>query len=225
MCCAGTRVARAGTGGIYSSAATVGWPRVRFALFIGRSRALAAGITWTSRTTSAPWAKRYGHTSVVDAAGAIYVIGGYSGGIADSYYQDVWASTDGGTDRTRAGGGRGVQDGYHGARGYRGGTTRVLHGVLQGYQGIRRCTQAYQRGTRVVLKGPLGSTQGAPRGYMSVSEDGFVQTRMSCISCLASVCARACVRVRASGWFCLGLCGSLRACGRVCARVLVRVCV
>jgi hypothetical protein len=28
---------------------------------------------------SAPWAARSGHTSVVDAAGAIYVIGGYSG--------------------------------------------------------------------------------------------------------------------------------------------------
>jgi hypothetical protein len=31
---------------------------------------------------------------VIDAAGAIYVLGGYgSGGI---YYKDVWASTDGG---------------------------------------------------------------------------------------------------------------------------------
>jgi hypothetical protein len=34
--CARTPVARAGTGGIYSSAATVGRPRVRFALVIGR---------------------------------------------------------------------------------------------------------------------------------------------------------------------------------------------
>jgi hypothetical protein len=33
---------------------------------------------------------------VIDAAGAIYVIGGYSG----TFYRDVWASTDGGTDRT-----------------------------------------------------------------------------------------------------------------------------
>ncbi len=40
---------------------------------------------------------------MVDAAGAIYVIGGTSGGF--TYYNDVWASTDGGT---RAGLGRGV---------------------------------------------------------------------------------------------------------------------
>jgi hypothetical protein len=36
---------------------------------------------------------RFGHTSVIDAAGIIYVIGGFSFG---TYYQDVWASTDGG---------------------------------------------------------------------------------------------------------------------------------
>jgi hypothetical protein len=54
----------------------------------------ASGVTWTSRTTSAPWAARTYHTSVIDAAGAIYVIGGYGGEGTD--YQDVWASTDGG---------------------------------------------------------------------------------------------------------------------------------
>ncbi len=58
------------------------------------SRALAAGITWTCRTAKAGWAARESHTSVIDAAGAIYVIGGYNGGY--TYYQDVWASTDGG---------------------------------------------------------------------------------------------------------------------------------
>ena len=52
---------------------------------------------------------------MVDAAGAIYVIGG---GSASTYYNDVWASTDGGA---RAGLGRG------------GGTTGVLKGVPQGY--------------------------------------------------------------------------------------------
>ncbi len=51
---------------------------------------VAAGVTWTSRTTSAYWAARQGHTTVIDAAGAIYVIGG-SG---DTYYSDVWKSTD-----------------------------------------------------------------------------------------------------------------------------------
>ncbi len=81
----------------------------------GLARVAAAGVTWTSRTTSAPWAARTGHTSVVDAAGAIYVIGG--GYYADGwiFYQDVWVSTDGGA---RAGLGRGwsgwVLQGYSG---------------------------------------------------------------------------------------------------------------
>ncbi len=54
---------------------------------------LAAGVTWTSRTLKAGWAGRYGHTSVIDAAGAIYVIGGRDG---STYFNDVWVSTDGG---------------------------------------------------------------------------------------------------------------------------------
>ncbi len=54
---------------------------------------MAAGVSWASRTTSAPWAAREGHTSVIDASGAIYVIGGYDGG---TYFNNVWASTDGG---------------------------------------------------------------------------------------------------------------------------------
>ncbi len=49
---------------------------------------LGAGVSWTSRTLAAPWAARQEHTSVVDADGAIYVIGGH--------FHDVWASTDGG---------------------------------------------------------------------------------------------------------------------------------
>ena len=59
---------------------------------IGRSPA-DAGVTFTNRTTSAPWAARYAHTSVIDAAGTIYVIGGDNG---KNYLNDVWASTDGG---------------------------------------------------------------------------------------------------------------------------------
>ncbi len=54
---------------------------------------LAAGINWTSRTAKVEWTARFGHTSVVDAAGAIYVIGGIS---TTGYLQDVWATTDGG---------------------------------------------------------------------------------------------------------------------------------
>ncbi len=69
------------------------------------SRASAAGVNWTCRTANAGWIAR-ATTSVVDATGAIYVIGGYN----DEYpfFQDVWASTDGGA---RAGLGLGVVGG------------------------------------------------------------------------------------------------------------------
>ncbi len=109
--------------------------RLRFGA-IGRvSRASAAGISWTSRTLA-----RASHTSVVDAAGAIYVIGGANG---DTFYQDVWVSADGGAQaglgRGRIGGcTKGVlreYSGYwEGTRGYQGGTT----GILRGYQGFTR---------------------------------------------------------------------------------------
>ena len=56
-------------------------------------RVFAAGTTWTSRTASAPWAARSSHSSVIDCAGAIYVIGG---GAGTTYYNDVYVSTDGG---------------------------------------------------------------------------------------------------------------------------------
>jgi hypothetical protein len=71
-------------------------------------RASAAGVTWTSRTANAEWAARVGHTSVIDALGAIYVIGGYG----DTGYQDVWASTDGGARRDYVTGRSGVLVGY-----------------------------------------------------------------------------------------------------------------
>jgi hypothetical protein len=63
---------------------------------------------------------------VIDAAGAIYVIGG-EGGIT-TYYQDVWVSTDGGA---RAGLGRGVH--WVGTTGgTTGGTEGALKGTLEG---------------------------------------------------------------------------------------------
>jgi hypothetical protein len=75
------------------------------------SRASAAGVKWSCRTTSAPWNARYDHTSVIDAAGAIYVLGGTGYGHTTAYttYQDVWASTDGGA---RAGLAPGLLVGY-----------------------------------------------------------------------------------------------------------------
>ncbi len=85
---------------------------------IGRvARTSAAGATFTNRTLTAGWAARQAHASVIDAAGAIYVIGGGYGG---AYYQDVWVSTDGGARPDSV---RGVALGV--LRGY-------LVGVLQG---------------------------------------------------------------------------------------------
>jgi hypothetical protein len=65
---------------------------------------VAAGVTWRLVIASAPWAARYTLTSVIDAAGAIYIIGGDNG----TLYKDVWASTDGGAERTRYRGWSGV---------------------------------------------------------------------------------------------------------------------
>ncbi len=81
----------------------------------------AAGVTWTSRTLKAEWAARYAHTSVIDAAGAIYVIGG--GGTCGTAFGDVWVSTDGGA---RAGFGQGGGGGRRGVDQV--GTTGVLRG-------------------------------------------------------------------------------------------------
>ena len=103
--------------------------------------ALAAGATWTNPTSSAPWAARAGHTSVIDAAGAIYVIGGYDGGIN---YRDVWVSTGGGA---------------------RPDSERVLQGVLKGYSGRTRRYHGVLSGSIQVLQGKKGDTKGALRGY------------------------------------------------------------
>jgi hypothetical protein len=83
---------------------------------------------------------------VVDAAGAIYVIGGYG----STLLNDVWASTDGGADWTRAGDGLGYSVGIPGKLR---GTTRLLEGCY-------RATQGYYKGNRGI---PWG-TRGVPRG-------------------------------------------------------------
>jgi hypothetical protein len=81
---------------------------------------------WTSRTLAAPWAARYGHTTVIDSAGAIYVIGGYSSTVINHVFNDVWVSNDGGADRTRARNLRGIQGQIRGTKVYQ-------EGVLTGY--------------------------------------------------------------------------------------------
>jgi hypothetical protein len=100
-------------------------------------RALAdvvAGATWTRVIASARWAARYLHTTVINAAGAIYVIGGSS---SSAYLNDVWVSTDAGAD------GAGAL-----LAGLLVRTVGVLAGVLQGYcRGTAGVLQGYYRGT------------------------------------------------------------------------------
>ncbi len=92
---------------------------VRFSVIGVRCRARsAAGVTWTSRTLKAEFAARFGHTSVIDAIGAIYVIGGVDG--FGAYFQDVWVSTNGGARSDSVGGVGGCTKG-------------VIRGVLRGY--------------------------------------------------------------------------------------------
>jgi hypothetical protein len=94
------------------------------------SRASAAGVTWTCRTAKAEWAARSGHTSVIDAAGAIYVIGGTGNDI----FNDVWASTDGGArpDSVYGGGVGAIFTGVLAEH------SMVTIGVLRGTLGVLR---------------------------------------------------------------------------------------
>ncbi len=88
----------------------------------------AAGAMWTSRTMTAPWAARRGHSTVIDAiSGAIYVIGGYDG---TTFFNDVLVSTDGGA-RPDSVGWSGGTGGTQGARGVLG-CTKGVCGVLDG---------------------------------------------------------------------------------------------
>ncbi len=59
----------------------------------------AAGATWVRVTENAAWEARSGHTSVIDATGTIYVLGGSNGG----FLNDVWRGTDGGEARHATG--------------------------------------------------------------------------------------------------------------------------
>jgi hypothetical protein len=91
----GTLSGTAGICGIYSAAAAGEWPSVPLRWSSVRRR--RAGGTWTCVNQNAPWKARSGHTSVIDATGAIYVIGGTAKG---EFFNDLWVSTDRGADRT-----------------------------------------------------------------------------------------------------------------------------
>jgi hypothetical protein len=92
---------------------------------------------------------------VIDAAGAIYVIGG-SGNPVN--FQDVWASTDRGARPDSL---RGWSVGYwrysRGTKGYPRSTKVFCRGYPRGTRGVLRSTrgvpQGYSRGTQGVLLG------------------------------------------------------------------------
>jgi hypothetical protein len=154
--------------GIYSSAraARYGRARLRSARPAGCRARSAAGVTWTCRTASAPWAGRTDHTSVIDAAGAIYVLGGQ--GSTD--YHDVWASTDGGARAgLGAGGGQGVLEWG----------TRVGYstGVLDWGTRVRYSSEVLEWGTAEYC-GVLGGTRGYHGG--AGSSTGFLGIGESC---------------------------------------------
>jgi hypothetical protein len=119
------------------------------------SRAFAAGRTFSSRTLKAEWAARNSHTSVIDAAGAIYVIGGWS--IGGTRFNDVWASTDGGARPDSVGGAVG---GMHWV-----GTTGVLRGYYGGTKGVIRALKGCCRGTQGYCRVLQRVMQGYCRGY------------------------------------------------------------
>jgi hypothetical protein len=82
---------------------------------------------------TAPWAGRYGHTSVIDAAGAIYVIGGTNyGTYGTTHFNDMWVSTDGGAQPDSRGCSR-VLRRYSGVLG---GLQGVLEGKSRDTQGV-----------------------------------------------------------------------------------------
>ncbi len=116
----------AGTGSIHGSACDGRTAHACFGVCHRSVARVAAGGSWTSITYTGDsvWAGRYGHTTVIDAAGTIYVIGGFthSGGGSSTYHQDVWKSTVGGADRSQS----------RLLEGYWVGTRRVLSGGLGG---------------------------------------------------------------------------------------------
>ncbi len=110
----------------------------------GRARARsAAGITWTSRTLKAPWwGARSDHTSVIDATGAIYVIGGQ--GTFAIYFSDVWVSTDGGARPDLV---KGWSWGTRGGTQVGTGYYRVLRGSIRVLRSTQGLLHGYSRGT------------------------------------------------------------------------------
>ncbi len=152
------------------------------------------GVTWTREIASAPCGGRGGPTTVIDAAGTIYVLGGRSG---DSFYTHLLRRRVGqlrrrcGPDSHRVLGSLGTS----GIPRVLGGYSRVLEGtrgVLKRHsRGTQEAVQWYARRTHDSVKGPEGVLRGSHRlvgrtlGHSGVLRDG------------AYVCVRVCMSVRA----------------------------
>ena len=62
--------------------------------------ARSAGATWAPIANYTSWLAKLSHTSIFDATGNIYVLGG-GNGVTGAPYNDVWRSTDGGEAQHR----------------------------------------------------------------------------------------------------------------------------
>jgi hypothetical protein len=111
---------------------------------VGRHRRRTAGATWSLAAVITPWAARFGHTTVIDAAGTMYLIGGFHG--FNTNLNDVWSSANKGANRTR-----GVLPVV--PKGALKGTQGVLKGYARGTQGYSRGNLAVRKGHSRVLKG------------------------------------------------------------------------
>ena len=60
-------------------------------------------MTWSPAAVFTPWAARYGHTTVIDAAGTMYLIGGLAAGVDGGRVDlnDVWVCADKGANRSQ----------------------------------------------------------------------------------------------------------------------------
>ena len=70
--------------------------------FAGVVARVAAGASFRLVTNQPPWEGRYGHTTVIDAAGNMYLMGGLGDGFGN-YFNDVWKGTNSGENRTQGG--------------------------------------------------------------------------------------------------------------------------
>jgi hypothetical protein len=189
-----------------------------------------AGAMWRSRTMTAPWAAREGHTTVVDAAGAIYVIGGSSYNGTYTYFHDVWASTDGGArPDSRRGGGRGVLKGV-----LQGEYSRGSLGIPTGFAPGRPTRARISDRSPVPLSLRRSTCTCSRRCHYVYGVHGS-RTRTVCalsravararVSADACACVCLCVRARACVHVCVGVCVCVRVRARVCVCVRARECV